>query len=329
MIANASFTSPAVKDPGALARGMLRSQDVAMELRQLRYFVEVAEQLHFARAAERLAIGQPAVSQQIRQLERDLGVMLFERSSRSVLLTEEGQRFLPEARAVLAAADRAAGSVSARPVSSSPVVRVGTTSGLGARLDGVLERLSRLAPELRMDLVRTPLSARLARVRSGQLDVAFVRGATSGSDLRIIPLWDDPLVVVLPARHELAQRSELRIRDLAALPLRLATRQINEPLVDLVTAAGRHSGFEPILGPPFTTMEDTLASIALGPASWTVIYAARARHLSVPSVAFRSLIDADLVMPTRAAVSPGALPWHVEAFIGACTSESSGSDHES
>jgi DNA-binding transcriptional LysR family regulator len=135
-----------------------------VELRQLRYFVTVAEELHFGRAAERLAIVQPAVSQQIRRLERELGVELFDRSPRHVRLTAAGERFLPEARATLSAAERARAAVSEQ---AAVAIRVGTSEGLGDRLDQVLGALADLVPELTVELEYARTQVRLDRVRGG------------------------------------------------------------------------------------------------------------------------------------------------------------------
>jgi DNA-binding transcriptional LysR family regulator len=191
-----------------------------MELRQLRYFATVAEELHFGRAAERLLIAQSVVSQQIRRLERELGVPLFDRSSRHVRLTEAGRAFLPEAQAVLDAHEHAVASIARFTEHRSHVLRLGTSSGLGDRLTTVLDGLARRLPDTQVDLVSAPTHERLARVADGALDAAFIRGnATTNTEadakppntpsLRLLPVWRDALVVVLPRKHPAADAPDL------------------------------------------------------------------------------------------------------------------------
>ncbi|MGW7492518.1 LysR family transcriptional regulator [Streptomyces sp. NPDC054786] len=175
-----------------------------MELRQVRYFVMVAQELHFGRAAEKLHIVQSAVSQQIGRLERELRTELFDRSARQVRLTAVGERFLPEARALLAAEQRARAVIAEFAEVRAATLRVGTSTGLGAHLDRVLEALADLAPEIRVELVAARARERLDRVASGELAAAFLRGEPRDGQrdgLRFVPLWQDPLVAVVPARH--------------------------------------------------------------------------------------------------------------------------------
>lgn len=179
-----------------------------MELRQLSYFVTVAEELHFGRAAERLHIVQSAVSQQVRRLERELGCNLFDRSPRHVRLTGAGERLLPEAREVLAAAERARAAVRERTT-----LRLGTSAGLGEHLDRVLGAFAVIAPDTAVELVSAPTRDRLAQVADGRLDAAFVRAPQPAPGLRILPLWEDPLLVALPAAHPLATRDEMPAVD--------------------------------------------------------------------------------------------------------------------
>lgn len=261
-----------------------------MELRQLRYFVAVAEELHFGRAAERLMIVQSAVSQQVRRLERELGVDLLDRSPRHVRLTQAGARFLPHAHAVLTAEQQAVASVADFAARSGPfgeVLRIGTSTGMGEHLERFLEAMSGLAPETRIELSSGPTAARLEQVATGQLDVCFARGVEQGPDgVRLIPVWQDELVVALSARHPLAEQERVELRELANLPLWLTARRFNPPLVDLITTACHDAGFEPVPGPPHSGLQDTLAAFGAGAPGWTVLYAAHARQLATARVKF-------------------------------------------
>ncbi|QIB47046.1 LysR family transcriptional regulator [Streptomyces aureoverticillatus] len=311
-----------------------------MELRQLQYFAAVAEEGGFSRAAERLGIVQSAVSQQIRRLERELGVSLFDRSTRHVRLSGAGERLLPEAHAVLAAARRTRDVASALASGTEGLLRLGTVQGPGDRTYRLLEALRRTAPQLRVRLRRLPLTERLAAVRSGELDAALVRAARKAPGLELLPVWSDPLYVALPAEHPVAATAgdglPLGLDQLAHLPLRLAPREHNPPFHDLVTDAVRAAtGAEPLLGPPFTTLQETLTGLAEQSAdapSWTVFYEVTGlpsiphvtvRRLAAPTVItslavpsgppsppLRQLLSAldDMAHPAQHALEDGVLP---------------------
>ncbi|MFE6403496.1 LysR family transcriptional regulator [Streptomyces alboflavus] len=275
-----------------------------MELRQLQYFAAVADAGGFSRAAERLGIVQSAVSQQVRRLERELGVALFDRSTRHVRLSAAGERLLPEARAVLTAAHRTRQVAADIASGAEGLLRLGTVQGPGDRTYRLLDALRRTAPRLRVRLRRLPLTERLAAVRTGELDAALVRAATTAPGLELLPVWRDPLYVALPEDHPAATQ-QLRLEQLADLPLRLAPREHNPPFHDLVTGALRAAGAEPPLGPPFTTLQETLTGMAEQRAdspSWTVFYDVSGLP-SVPHVAVRRLAAPELT--TSLAVLPG------------------------
>jgi DNA-binding transcriptional LysR family regulator len=296
---------------------------VRVELRELRYFVTVAEELHFGRAAERLHIVQPAVSQQVRRLERELGVALFARTTRSVSLTEAGQRFLPHARAVLTAADRAVDAVTEFRDDQAAILRLGTSDGIGDRLDVLLGEFTRRAPGAQLELVHAPTAQRLQRVRDGSLDATIVRGDWPGAGLDFTPLWTDEVLVALPAAHPLAARDIVDFAELAALPARLSSPERNRPLYDLVLASCREAGFEPVLGKEFTTAQDTLGTLGFGRPHWTVFYRAHANLLPVPGVVFRPLRGPSPRMPTYLATSAERrlTPWLVSLIDAARATE--------
>lgn len=302
-----------------------------MELRQLRYFVAVAEELHFGRAAERLMIVQSAVSQQVRRLERELGVELLDRSPRHVRLTEAGVRFLPHAHAVLEAEQRAVAAVADYAVLSGPfgaVLRIGTSTGMGEHLERFLEAMGTHALDTRIELSSGPTAARLEQVATGQLDACFARGVEQGPDgVRLIPVWQDELVVAISARHPLAEQEHVQLRDLAELPLLLTARRFNPPLVDLITGACRDAGFEPVPGPAHSSLQDTLAAFGAGAAGWTVLYAAHARQLATGRVKFLAVGepraeagrgDTPLCLPTVLAVRQSMPRIRLASLLAAC-----------
>jgi DNA-binding transcriptional LysR family regulator len=287
-----------------------------VDLRQLQYFVTVAEAGSFTRAADRLHIGQPAVSQQIALLERLLGVQLFDRTTRSVRLSAAGRTLLPEARAALAAAEQvrrvAAGIV------ASVELRLGSSHGLGDRLYRALDELASRAPNLTVRLTRAPQDDRLALVRSGDLDAAFVRVLTAAPGLHLEPVWTEQLIVALPQQHPLAEQEQLDWADLGALPLRLAPAANNPPFHRVVTAALRAAGVDPPAGPPFTTLQDTLAEIGSGPPTWTV-FNHGAELPRVPRVVLRTL--AGSAVPISLALPQGPPAPAVQALLDACRAD--------
>ncbi|WP_344646348.1 LysR family transcriptional regulator [Streptomyces durmitorensis] len=245
-----------------------------VELRQLDYFVAVADEGGFGRAAGRLHVVQASVSQQIARLERELGLRLFDRTTRRVGLTAAGERLLPEARAALAAAARV-GHVAAEIVSGGEgVLRLGTARAFAERVHPALDVLAEQVPGLRVRLVQEARERRIDALRSGELDAALVRGDGPLPGLAAVPVWDDPLIVALPATHPLAALPRLEPADLAGLPLRLAPRERNPAFHDLVTGLLRASGTDVPAGPHFTTLQETLTEIATdsasGAESWTV-----------------------------------------------------------
>ncbi|WP_224391655.1 LysR family transcriptional regulator [Pseudonocardia sp. ICBG1293] len=237
-----------------------------MELRGLRYFVTVAEELHFGRAAERLHIVQPAVSQQVARLERELGTRLLDRSSRHVRLTPAGHRVLAAAREALAAAERVHAAVDA----PATRVRIGTAPGLTGRLELGLRRLQECSPDLEIQLFDLPVPERLAAVGDGRLDLAVARGEPVGPGLVVHRAWDEQLSAVVSDRNPLARRSSVRLSTLAGSgPFRPPCRDTDPPwhaaLAGIVAPAGAR------VGRPVGVGEAVVAEMGADRTGWTLL----------------------------------------------------------
>ncbi len=191
-----------------------------MELRQLRSFVVVADELHFRRAAERLRMAQPSVSQQIRRLEAELGVRLFDRSRRGATLTPAGAALLVEARELLSRADEAVAVTRATASGHRGRLRLSLTRSLTGGVAGAIVDAYRARyPEVDLDLTLGTTMLHVEQLLSGDIDVAFVRPPLEVPALEELPLGREPMVCVLPSGHALTRRTTVRARDLHGEPL--------------------------------------------------------------------------------------------------------------
>ena len=222
-----------------------------MELRHLRYFVAVAEELNFTRAAERLGISQPPLSLQIRQLEKELGTPLFHRRTRSVELTDAGKLLLEEARVILKQVEAAENGVRRRARGETGRLVVGSAGA--TYFHPVIPEIIREYGTRYPDIVLAPhasnTSLLVARVRAGQVDVALIRPPISDTEgLVIVPLIDEETVVILPNGHRLSKFASVPLAALAKEVFVLYPRTINPGNYDAVIAACHRAGFNPTLG---------------------------------------------------------------------------------
>lgn len=217
-----------------------------MELRHLRYFVAVAEELHFGRAAERVGIAQPPLSQQIQKLEREMGVRLFVRTKRRVELTHPGQVFLAEARRTLAQAEHAVEA--ARRAERGEVGRLAVGfvgSSTYTVLPPVLRAFRRQHPGVELTLRELTTAQQLEAVRRGEIDVGFVRTPAPDGQLAQRVLIEEEFVVALPRSHPSARRRRVALRDLRGDAFILYPRALAAGLYDRVVSACQQSGFSP------------------------------------------------------------------------------------
>ena len=217
-----------------------------VELRHLRYFIAVAEELNFSRAAERLHMAQPPLSAAIRQLERELGVELFTRTTREVALTEAGRAFLEGARRTLADADRAAED--AKRAGSGELGRVRLAYSWSTRFETLpaLGRAFRAShPEVEL-LAQEMWNARMTPAfESGSIDLALSVCPEIAAELELAPIRAERVVALLPAAHPLASEEAIPLSALADEEFVVFPRDIAPRLHDAFMAIYRRAGFEP------------------------------------------------------------------------------------
>ena len=217
-----------------------------MELRHLRYFVAVAEELHFGRAAMRLNLAQPPLSQQIRSLETELGVTLLRRTSRRVELTEEGRFFLDHARSTLRQAERAIEVV--RAVGKGKLGRITVafiTSSLYGAVPAILREFHLRHPGIEMDCREMNPSEQVEALRSGEIDLGFLRTPLPDTDIETIPIASNRLILAVQDNHRLAGRKKVDLAEFATESFISFPHLFSPAYYDGIWNTCRAAGFSP------------------------------------------------------------------------------------
>jgi DNA-binding transcriptional LysR family regulator len=264
--------------------------NASIDLRQLRYFLAVGEELNFGRAAKRLHISQPPLSRQIRQLEDQLGVELFLRSKAGVALTNAGEAFLPEVRRTLAQAERAvAVARAARGVESGQLVIGYTTVFDRSAIPDVSEGFRLRFPNWRL-VTKGKHSISLVRdIKNGVVDAAFIGLHTETQGLAVEIIHEAPLVVALPTNHRLAKKRRLDFDDLRGEPMFWFERRLNPGFYDHCQAFFEEIGFKPNVIPEPLDHHILLGLIAQG--RGVALISASLQNVKRNGVIFRAMKD--------------------------------------
>jgi DNA-binding transcriptional LysR family regulator len=271
-----------------------------MELRHFRYFVAVAEELHFGRAAQRLHISQPPLSQQIKVLEEELGAALFKRTTQHVQLTNVGKVVLQEAYRLLEQLERVRLTASQASADRSVALNVGGLSSvLYSLLPRVISALRAQHPEMAITPQEVDTTTGLAAVRSGQLHAALVRAERLSPPLKAAKLLDDWFIAAVPAAHRLARGKRIALKNLAGEPLIVFSRQaLPRPYASIIAACAK-AGFAPNIVHHGPTVHSQLGAVASG--LGIALVPALVRNWAIPEVVYREL-DTKIDMPPLSVV---------------------------
>jgi len=236
-----------------------------MEIRHLRCFLAVAEELHFARAAERLHIEQSPLSRAIKELEEDLGVKLFVRTTRSTRLTRAGKLFQEHVPRVFTALQQARDSVKAAANGFHGQLRVALSDGITpSRFSTFLALCRQEEPEIEIRLSEVPLTQQIKGLHDDLYDVGFAQSDEVGDGVIAEPVWDDPLMVAVPARHPLLKYKRIPLEEVLHYPLVLGDPLAYEGHARQVDRALRRVEQEPLIAERVTTIDLMMALVSAG-----------------------------------------------------------------
>jgi DNA-binding transcriptional LysR family regulator len=231
-----------------------------VELRLLRYVVAVAEELHFSRAAEKLHVAQPSLSKQIRDLEDEIGIRLFDRTKRDVHLIKAGEAFVVEAKEALVHRQRAVHV--AKATQQPDRFTLGHSPDINPSL---LSSLRAIPAQLWKLTFRSAFTLeQLQLIRAGELDAGLVILPIADNALTVEPVLDEPFMVALPEKHDLCTTRALRLQDLAELPLIAIAKRPHPLFYDRVYSTCIGLGFEPKIAQEVTSFPEAMALVADG-----------------------------------------------------------------
>ena len=261
-----------------------------MELRHIRYFLAVAEERHFTRAAAKIGIGQPPLSQQIKDLEAEIGASLFRRVAHGAELTTAGEAFLQAVKEMPMLAERAtrAARRAARGETGSLRVGLTATAVLNAAVPSAIRAFRRAYADVELVLEEASTTRLVAGLQEGSLDAAFLRPKGSNPEmLQLRLLSEEPMIVALPSGHVAAKQRDVDLASLKDDSFVLFPRAIGPALYDAIVSACRRAGFEPVIGqfaPQIASMVNLVAAelgVSIVPASTS--------QLRVRGVAYREI----------------------------------------
>lgn len=282
-------------------------REVRLEVRHLRSFMALAEELHFARAAERLHIEQSPLSRTIKELEWELGVQLFERTPRGTRLTWAGQVFMEDVRRVFAALDQA--TINAKDAANGyrGTLRVAVSDGIvPSRMATLLARCRAEEPEVGIRLFQIPFAKQVKGLRDDLYDVGFAQSEEAGDGILVEPVWHDPLVVAVPDRHPLLSHKRIPLEDALRFPLVLCHPEACEGCARQVERILRSVNAEPIVADRVSSYDMLIAMVAAG-YGIGFTNARRIEDFRYPEVVVRPFAD-DAVRLTTYILRPNGAP---------------------
>jgi DNA-binding transcriptional LysR family regulator len=235
-----------------------------MELKHLRFVIALAEELHFGRAAARLYISQPPLSQHIKKLENELGTKLFLRTKRKVQLTEAGEILVEHGRRILSDVERTIQLVAKTGHGESGNLRIGSLNSARHTLSDAIRVFARKYPHVRIEMLGILASERIEALHAGRIDVGFVNIPIEDPYLAVKPLFWDPLVAAFPHRHRLAARKTVPMAALASERFVLISRRAKPAIHNLVITMCQEAGFSPQIVHEADDLQSMATMVAAG-----------------------------------------------------------------